>query len=162
MDDSDPDPTVRTAAFGCRGLRLPTGEELVASLHGGRPGDHVLVRCFRQLAACHRRRLSSTPNEQTVAAGERRARIIRLIDQWADRSLPRSGESARLHTETLASVVDRLALAHEQAWRTLMTAGDPAAPVVHARWRHLAELVDAYRDLTEQVAAGQRQLPRGR
>ncbi|MGQ4615001.1 DUF4254 domain-containing protein [Nocardia sp. R7R-8] len=46
--------------------------------------------------------------------------------------VPHSG--ARLHTETLGAVIDRLARSQVRAYHLLMTVDDVADPQVHAAW----------------------------
>lgn len=63
-----------------------------------------------------------------------------------------------MHSESLGTVIDRLAVRQVQAFHLLMNA-EPSDPIVHAAWYRLAELVDDYTDLTTAVARRSRRLP---
>ncbi|MGL5864537.1 MAG: DUF4254 domain-containing protein [Dermatophilaceae bacterium] len=86
----------------------------------------------------------------------KRVALVERIDEWVSAEV-HSRADASLHTETLGSVVDRLAIAWVRA-NSLMTTNDTRDRARLAR-RQLAELADAYDDLIRDVAAGHRQLP---
>lgn len=86
----------------------------------------------------------------------RRVALVEQIDEWAAGQI-RSRVDASLHTETLGSVIDRLAIAWVRA-NSLISTGDTRDRARMAL-RQLAELADAYDDLIRDVAAGQRRLP---
>ncbi|WP_280244459.1 DUF4254 domain-containing protein [Nocardia abscessus] len=73
------------------------------------------------------------------------------VDTWAAMHLPVPRSGARLHTETLGAVIDRLARSQVRAYHLLMTVDDVADPQVHAAWYRLAELVDGYTDLADAL-----------
>ncbi|WP_432280008.1 DUF4254 domain-containing protein [Nocardia cyriacigeorgica] len=87
-----------------------------------------------------------------------REQILAAIDRWAATQLPRPCAGARLHTETLASVLDRIAHAHAQAWQALTTR-ERRDPQIHAAWERLSQTLGGYADLNEEITAGRRRLP---
>jgi Protein of unknown function (DUF4254) len=134
------------------------------------PGQFVLD-IARELAAHHQRQwraedVSRAPeaSAEDVAASKRlidclnarRVALVERIDEWTAREVS-SGVDASLHTETLGSVVDRLAIAWVRADR-LANTGD-GRERCRLALRQLAELADAYDDLIRDVAAGHRRLP---
>jgi Protein of unknown function (DUF4254) len=85
-----------------------------------------------------------------------RVALVEQIDVWAEGEIGHVG-AGMLHTETLGSVVDRLAVAWVRA-NNLAAAGDQ--PFLARRaWRQLAELAEAYDGLVTEVAGGRRRLP---
>jgi hypothetical protein len=134
------------------------------------PGQHVLETA-NYLAAHHQRQwhaedASRAPgaSAEDVAASKRlidelNAERVALVDQ-IDLQVARqiaSGAEASLHTETLGSVVDRLAIAWVRANNLINT--NSARDRTRLALRQLAELADAYDDLIRDVAAGNRRLP---
>lgn len=85
-----------------------------------------------------------------------RVALVERIDGWAAREIP-SRPEASLHTETLGSVVDRLAIAWVRANILINMTGRRDA--ARAALRQQAELANAYDDLIGDVAAGRRRLP---
>lgn len=87
--------------------------------------------------------------------GERVA-LVERIDTWVAQEI-QGRVDASLHTETLGSVIDRLAI----AWVRASNLADTGETRDKARLalRQLAELADAYDDLIRDVAAGHRRLP---
>lgn len=134
------------------------------------PGQCVLD-IANDLAAHHQRQWyaeddSRAPeaSAEDIAASKRlidelnahRVALVEQIDMWVARVIY-SRADASLHTETLGSVVDRLAIAWVRANSLINTtdARDRACVAL----RQLAELADAYDDLIRDVAAGHRRLP---
>ncbi|WP_280454341.1 DUF4254 domain-containing protein [Nocardia brasiliensis] len=83
-----------------------------------------------------------------------RADLVHDIDLWIDRIVPQHRRGGTVHTETMGSVIARIAAA--QVYADTVLAGTPSAsaPEVHAAWYRLAELVDGYNDLVHAVVAG--------
>jgi hypothetical protein len=134
------------------------------------PGQHVLDTA-NDLAAHHQRQwhaedASRTPDAsaEDIAASKqlidelnaRRVALVEQIDQWVAGQI-HSRADASLHTETLGSVIDRLAIGWVRA-KSLMNTND-ARDRARLALRQLAELADAYDDLIRDVAAGHRRLP---
>lgn len=86
----------------------------------------------------------------------RRVVLVEQIDTWAAGGIHTQAEEASLHTETLGSVVDRLAIAWVRANNVSRTGDRERACLA---LRQLAELADAYDDLVRDIGAGQRRLP---
>jgi hypothetical protein len=133
--------------------------------------EHLVLDVASALAAHHQRQwhaedASRAPgaSADAIAASKRliddlnarRVALVERLDEWAARQIP-SRVDASLHTETLGSVVDRLAIAWVRT-NTLITTGDTRERARTAL-RQLAELADAYDDLIRDVATGQRRLP---
>lgn len=87
---------------------------------------------------------------------ERRARLIRDIDRWVEVRLPAARGGAYLHTESVGSVVDRLARLSACAYAAM--ADDQGWDLWFA-WERLAELAIAYEDLVTELSRGRRRLP---
>lgn len=91
------------------------------------------------------------------ALNSRRVVLVERIDAWVE-AHPAPAAGAVLHTETLGSVVDRLAIAWVRAHNLAAdTAGDGGRALLAAR--QLEELAAAYDDLVRDVRAGRRRLP---
>lgn len=78
------------------------------------------------------------------------------IDRWVAIEMPKAARDAHLHTETVGTVVDRLAQFSALAYLTLANA--PEDTVNDAALR-LTELATAYEHLAGDLAAGRRRLP---
>ncbi|WP_063050713.1 DUF4254 domain-containing protein [Nocardia arthritidis] len=133
---------------------LPTRSELLRACREGAPppGHPVLLRA-RALAELHTRRLRE---EEVCDIDERRARLIRDVDRWVEVRLPAARGGAYLHTESVGSVVDRLARLSACAYAAM--AADQGWDLWFA-WERLAELAIAYEDLVTELSRGRRRLP---
>lgn len=137
---------------------------------GDSPGNQHIVQVAALLAGHHQQQwtaedVSRAPraSDADVAASKRtidglnmaRVDLVDQIDEWVSRRV-HSRETASLHTETLGSVVDRLAIAWVRS-NNLTTSG----PSDRARLAltQLVELADSYDDLVRDIASGQRRLP---
>ncbi|MGH3494112.1 MAG: DUF4254 domain-containing protein [Sciscionella sp.] len=134
-------------------------------------GQHVL-NTAKELANHHQRqwqaeeasRAPGAPIEDIAASkrlidglNARRVVLVERIDEWVATQVHGVVPHASLHTETLGSVVDRLAIAWVRA-NSLINSGD-ARDRARLALRQLAELADAYDDLIRDVATGHRRLP---
>jgi len=141
---------------------------------GGERLGHPLLDRASNLAAHHQRQwraedVSRDPDAsvEEVAASKRlidalnaqRVALIEEIDQWVAEQVS-GGDGASLHTETLGSVVDRLAIAWVRA--NSLTTGDDEPDHSRLARSQLTELAVAYDDLVRDIAAGRRRLPRWR
>ncbi|MFC8529404.1 DUF4254 domain-containing protein [Nocardia sp. NPDC057227] len=124
-----------------------SGEAMLSAIRGHHVGNHRLAQLAYEFGQVHHRALSGRECE----CHDRRDRLIREVDTWARQHLPIPHPDAVLHTETLGTVIDRIAQAQVRAYHLLMTVDDVAAPQVHAAWYRLAQLVDDYRDLITAV-----------
>jgi hypothetical protein len=153
---------------------LPRSASIIEAFSGterDQPKQSILETA-NDLAAHHQRQWHTEdachiPGASTedLAAGKRlidelnarRVALVEQIDEWVAGQLHDVVAHASLHTETLGSVIDRLAIAWVRV-NNLMTAHD-ARDRARLALRQLAELADAYDDLIRDVAAGQRRLP---
>ncbi|WP_040780586.1 DUF4254 domain-containing protein [Nocardia pneumoniae] len=135
---------------------LPSRSQLLQACREGEPPpDHPVLLRARALADLHARRLDA--NQGAVPdIDESRARLVREIDRWADHRLPSARCGAYLHTESLGSVIDRLAHLSATAYAAL--AADAEWDLWFA-WERLAELALAYEDLATELTTGRRRLP---
>lgn len=153
---------------------LPTSASIIEAFRdpagGVDPGLRVLTTA-RELAAHHRRQwhaedASRAPGASAVdiaackrlidELNARRVALVEQIDEWVGNQI-RSDADASLHTETLGSVVDRLAIAWVRA--NSLTRSDAGRDDAGLALRQLAELADGYDVLASDVASGRRRLP---
>jgi uncharacterized protein DUF4254 len=99
-------------------------------------------------------------NKQLIdSLNARRVELVERIDDWIARHVPQRAKGT-LHTETLGSVVDRLAIAYVRCEN--LTAADSVGADARAAIRQLGELASAYDCLVSDVIAGRRRLPEWR
>ncbi|WP_280235577.1 DUF4254 domain-containing protein [Nocardia cyriacigeorgica] len=136
---------------------LPEKHRLLHACRTEMYTDHPMLRLAYQLTSLHERRLCGS--RATLADREtidiERRRLIRDIDSWVNSQLPPAPGSARLHTETLGSIVDRLAQYTADAYAALAGTSTDLGDA----WERLAELAVGYDDLAAELAAGRRRLP---
>lgn len=144
---------------------LPTSDLLLRACRGHRVIGGPLLWFAHDLAVLHERRVvgrggvgPETDPTSIIENKRRRIELVMAIDDWIVRSVPQHRLGATLHTETVGSVIDRLADASVRAHHALMTL-DANDEMLHGAWHHLAELSDAYDDLVRDVLAGRRRLP---
>jgi hypothetical protein len=101
----------------------------------------------------HEERLGA---EITGEIDRQRALLVHDIDRWVATNLPQAPVGARMHTETVGTVIDRLAQFSALAYLALTSA--PEWVSVDA-WHRLSELSIAYADLAAEVSAGLVRLP---
>lgn len=133
---------------------LPPKHLLLQACRGLPPDDHPVLRCAGLLADLHERRLTSADGTNRI--DHDRARLVHDIDCWVAAEMPKAARDAHLHTETVGTVVDRLAQFSALAYLTL--AMSPDNTMLDAAVR-LTELAIAYEDLAGELAAGRRRLP---
>ncbi|WSJ15862.1 DUF4254 domain-containing protein [Nocardia sp. NBC_01327] len=132
---------------------LPPKHLLLQACRGLPPEDHPVLRCAGLLADLHERRLTAAAPGRI---DQERARMVLDIDRWVATELPKAARDAQLHTETVGTVVDRLAQFSALAYVTLASAPDDAINDAALR---LTELSIAYEHLATELAAGRRRLP---
>ncbi|MEU6585131.1 DUF4254 domain-containing protein [Nocardia sp. NPDC046763] len=133
---------------------LPPKHLLLQACRGLPPDDHPVLRCAGLLADLHERRLTRAGGTDRI--DHDRARLVHDIDCWVAAELPKAARDAHLHTETVGTVVDRLAQFSALAYLTLAMSPDDA---VHDAAQRLTELAIAYEHLAGELAAGRRRLP---
>ncbi|MEJ3741716.1 DUF4254 domain-containing protein [Actinomycetes bacterium KLBMP 9797] len=152
---------------------LPTARLVVDSFHGQPEGSvswPTPLRAARRLAARHADQWSAemisrdpSADDHVVAAAKRsidllnraRADLVMEIDTWVERAICYPA-TASLHTETIGSVIDRLAIAWVRCQRLSQTDRHALA------LRQFRELACAYDDLVLDVHKGRRRVPRWR
>jgi hypothetical protein len=137
---------------------LPSKKDVLAACRGEIDIDHALLHSICVLAGLHEERLSAS-RERIAEIDTRRTELTREIDRWIDHRLPPAHGSARIHTETVGAVVDRLAQLTVRAYAILVGTA-PYWELCDA-WELVAELAVAYQDLVDEVAVGRRRLPGG-
>ncbi len=135
---------------------LPPAGELSAAIHGRHIGAHALTRLAARLGVLHRRTRTCPHTDDECDCG--RVELILGVDLWATLWLPRPRAGARLHTESLGAVLDRMARSQVHAFRLLMTL-PPTDSRVLVAWYRAAELVDGYNDLADALVARAVRLP---
>ncbi|MBQ0928623.1 DUF4254 domain-containing protein [Saccharopolyspora endophytica] len=153
---------------------LPRSATIIEAFHHAPDSDNVselVLRAANDLADHHAQQwqaedVSRAPGASAEAVAEskrlidalnaRRVALVERIDEWASPLVSRC-EEASLHTETLGSVIDRLAIAWVRKENLVNNDGDRDR--ARLALRQLAELADAYDDLVRDVGAGQRRLP---
>ncbi|MFJ1460540.1 DUF4254 domain-containing protein [Nocardia wallacei] len=130
----------------------------------------ALVRCHERRRHAQRdARAPGVPSSRVAACSQvvddvdvTRMRLIARIDTWVGDNIPHR-EGASLHTETLGSVIDRMAAKWVAAQHALgLPTPDTRMGVdseAHLQWVRLAELADGYKDLITDVTEHRRRLP---
>ncbi|MFE7796839.1 DUF4254 domain-containing protein [Nocardia sp. NPDC057440] len=136
---------------------LPGKNLMLAACRGDVHNDDPLLRSASELAELHERRLGAS-REQADAIDHERARLVREIDHWVCVQLPPSLGAARVHTETIGAVVDRLGQFTACAFAALASGSKGE---LGDAWERLAELAIGYEDLKDEVSVGHRRLPGG-
>ncbi|WP_306356757.1 MULTISPECIES: DUF4254 domain-containing protein [unclassified Nocardia] len=132
---------------------FPIKREMLAACRGDASDTHPLLPIARELSEIHQR-LLTVDDDTRAAIDRRRAELIHVIDAWVALELPPALGCARLHTETMGAVIDRLAEFSACALEALSVGGDS-----FIAWERLAELAVGYEDLTAEVSSGRRRLP---
>jgi hypothetical protein len=158
---------------------LPRSASIIEAFRGvadRSPTGQLALHTAAELAETHQRQWlaedasrAAGASAESVAAAKRlidelnarRVSLVELIDEWVA-GMVRGPVDASLHTETLGSVIDRLAIAWVRA-NNLIAANDRDRGRGRGRGRQalsqLVELAAAYDDLVRDVAAGNRRLP---
>ncbi len=136
-------PVPRAAAADDDWLAWPGQDDLLSAIRGHHIGRHPLNGWAAELGIVHTQ-LLRYPGMALLR--HRRTRLIAAIDSWLAPRLALPHATAICHTETMGTLVDRIAATQVQAWTRLMDL--PADhPDVHDAWYRLAELVETYTDL---------------
>jgi len=134
---------------------LPPKHLLLEACRGLTYDGHPVLKCACRLSELHEQRLSAAPGP-TLDIDRDRAQLVSDIDRWVATELPRAHGGARMHTETVGTVIDRLAQFSALAYLSLTHEPDR---VIHDAWRRLSELAVAYDHLAGEVTAGLCRLP---
>ncbi|MBF6136625.1 DUF4254 domain-containing protein [Nocardia otitidiscaviarum] len=136
--------------------RFPSKDELLEAFHRSDRYENPLADFATRLADLHRRRQQYPQRSDEI--DRQRGELVTVIDCWVATNTPPPHPRARMHTETVGTLIDRMAATAATAFRVLMTE-HPGSDTVHAAWTRLAELENAYSDLTDDLARGWRRLP---
>lgn len=138
---------------------LPSSGDIVAAFRGNVRREHpgaAVLEIAADLAAHHRRLWSAGGTAAAWEVEASRVALVEKVDEWSARELYGRADAC-VHTETLGSVVDRLASTWVCAFGLIGTT-EVTDRTSTALWQ-LAELADAYDDLIHDVASGHRRLP---
>ncbi|WP_280330743.1 DUF4254 domain-containing protein [Nocardia wallacei] len=167
----------------------PSAAELLRAFRADREHHtHPVLDTAAALVRCHERRRHAqrdarapgVPSSRVAACSQVvddvdvvRMRLIARIDTWVAENIPHR-DGASLHTETLGSVIDRMAAKWVAAQHALGLPAPDARPgsrsrtgtahrgvngEAHLQWVRLAELADGYKDLITDVTEHRRRLP---
>ena len=134
---------------------LPSKYQLLRACRGDVRGGHPLLHGAHRLTVLHAQRRCSDRDGADVV-DRARALLIAELDQWITGRFPPAHGAASIHTETVGSVINRLAYytaGVDAAFRSAR-----AAELRHL-WGKLGELAVAYSDLASEVQRGVRRLP---
>ncbi|MCU1648844.1 MAG: hypothetical protein JWN03_9119 [Nocardia sp.] len=134
---------------------LPAKSLILAACRGDVRDNHPVLRWASDLSDLHQQ-LLSTSGSMRDEIDCWRTELIGDINLWVAQQLPPSLGCARLHTESLGAVIDRLAKFTACAFAELSGTGEWE---LREAWERLAELAVGYEDLTEEVSTGRRRLP---
>lgn len=135
--------------------RLPSKYQLLRACRGEVRGGHPLLQGAHRLAVLHTQRRQSDRDGADVVD---RARVLLIaeLDRWITGRFPPAHGAASIHTETLGSVIDRLAY-YSAGTGPAFRSSAPAE--FRYMWSKLGELAVAYSDLADEVQCGVRRLP---
>ncbi|NNH73747.1 DUF4254 domain-containing protein [Nocardia uniformis] len=134
---------------------LPAKDRLLAACRGEIRDNHPLLRWACELSEIHHRLLAAAESTHGDI-DQHRATLIHAIDSWVAQQVPSPSGGARLHTETLGAVINRLAEFNALAFAAL---ANPCDSEPFIAWERLAELAVGYEDLIDEVSSGRRRLP---
>lgn len=135
---------------------LPSKDLILEACSGAIHEPHPILLAAYELASLHEAR-STADSGYTAEIDCCRARLVHEIDRWIAGATPDPAAAAFLHTETIGTVVDRLAelsVAAHAALRPEFTDLE-----LQTAWHRLAELTIGYTDLAFEVSSGRRRLP---
>ncbi|MGW4364555.1 DUF4254 domain-containing protein [Nocardia takedensis] len=137
-------------------VALP-GKDLVLAACRGFPQvlDHPVLTAAAELAALHQAR-EQTPYPAVGVIDAHRVRLMESIDAWVLVSLPKPMSSARVHTQTMGQVIDRIAQLTSYTYTVMAGGSDEVFADAAA---NVEELAHGYEDLAEELIAGVRRLP---
>ncbi|WP_306356135.1 MULTISPECIES: DUF4254 domain-containing protein [unclassified Nocardia] len=137
-------------------MTLPDKDALLAACRGFPRHDHPLLQAASELAALHQQRIHSHATTTVNEIDWRRAQVMIRIDRWVAARAPSPSGGARLHTETIGRIVDRIAQLCVHAYSRLASPSNGAYADASAA---LFELTTGYEDLVAEIMRGIRKLP---
>ncbi len=136
---------------------LPSKRQVLLACRGTSFPEHPVLSAAQELTELHGRKMTAAP-DACAELDSLRNELVHTIDCWVTSRLPPSHGAARVHTETLGAVIDRLAQLTAHAYAALAHASGRELTDV---WESLAELAVGYEDLASEVCTGRRRLPGG-
>jgi hypothetical protein len=153
---------------------LPSSSQLIEAFRGeySAPSPCKLATSAAELAAHHLRQWAAEDESrngdgpEAVARSKRRidqlnarrVEMVAVVDECVGQQVPAVAD-VPLHTETLGSVVDRLAIAWVRSCRLRDSSAAGGVELARMAVHQLGELACAYDDLVRDVLAGRRRLP---
>ncbi len=137
-------------------VKLPSRGELLEACNGTIRLNHPVLHAARDLAALHTDRCSPV-SELNSEFDCSRVELVCAVDRWVASHLPQARGASYLHTESVGTVIDRIAQYRVHAHAALSSR--IVEPHRHFLWQRLAELTIAYGDLAFEISAGLRNVP---
>ncbi|MGW0046972.1 DUF4254 domain-containing protein [Nocardia cyriacigeorgica] len=134
---------------------LPSAPQLLSACRGFPDTNDTVIAAAFELGELHSVRITTTP-DNTEQIDWRRAQLTHDIDHFVTLAVPVPFPGARIHTETIGRVIDRIA---ELTTMTYVALSGPSDAAYSEACAKLNELVSAYQDLVHDLAAGIRRLP---
>ncbi|BDU04608.1 DUF4254 domain-containing protein [Nocardia cyriacigeorgica] len=134
---------------------LPNATQLLSAVRGFPSTHGPVVAAAVELGELHSERLKAH-GDNFNRIDWRRAQLVLEIDRSVVLVAPVPFPNARIHTETIGRVIDRIAELTSLAYVALSAPSDLAYADGCAQ---LEELASAYQDLIDDIAAGTRRLP---
>ncbi|MEV6426363.1 DUF4254 domain-containing protein [Nocardia sp. NPDC051463] len=135
---------------------LPGRDLLLAAIRGWEYDFQPLLNAAYALTRWHRRAVTFTDAIQFEPVVGQRIGLMCGIDRWVEAVIPTPHADAFLHTETVGSVVDRLALIS-----AMLSAAEeqPDNTSFEDIWIQLDDIADGYQDLVDDLCARTRRVP---
>ncbi|MFI6041930.1 hypothetical protein ACIA8C_09865 [Nocardia sp. NPDC051321] len=143
---------------------LPSQDRLLAAISGQLNDAAALSRLARELGDLHASLIPYTVDPDFREGFDPYMVYVEIaecetaINSWAALHLPRN-PIARRHTQSLGELVSQIARIYAQACWTMRHTDDKQTE--HEAWFHVAEVIDGYAELVDQVVGGRVQLPLG-
>ncbi|WP_280426367.1 DUF4254 domain-containing protein [Nocardia carnea] len=138
-------------------MTLPTERRILTAVRSWDlvcTDDHPVLLCAQDLTCLHTQLLDRRHTADQHHLVQQRCAATREIDAWVHTTVPMN-QRARLHTENLGNVIDRLA----QRSALIDASGDTTPQEFTYLWNGLLELIVGYRHLSEDLYLGTRRLP---
>lgn len=135
---------------------LPSKDLVLAACAGNMVPPHPILRAANRLSGLHESRARAR-GDQVRDIDRERAESVRGIDCWVAANKPEVRGGAYLHSESVGTVIDRIAAFAVEA-RAALDRGVPELER-HYLWQRLAQLALAYDDLAHEIFAGRRNVP---
>ncbi|WP_107657501.1 hypothetical protein [Nocardia suismassiliense] len=151
---------------------LPSRDQVLTALAGHLRDAPDLLRCARELGDLHASLIPATVDQghregvDVFAVLDEIAGVEAAIDSWAAFSVPRSPVGRR-HTHSLGEVISHIARTYAHVSWTLrhcvreLHKASEVEQTMHEAWFHLAQVIEGYADLVDDLDAGRVQLPLG-